>query len=206
MKNILLLSSLLLCAALNAQQIKVSGTVKDSIGIPLEMANIIATNQLDGNMENYSISGHDGKFSISLTGGAVYTLTTTFLGMKPASVEVDLEENAAVPPLEIILFADENQLKGVELTYEMPVVVRGDTIVYNTDSFTNGNERKLGDVLDKLPGISVDDNGDIEVEGKKVSKVMVDGRTFLMGIPDWPPKTFLPMPLAKWKFLKITMR
>ena len=72
-------------------------------------------------------------------------------------------------------------LDKVELVYEMPVTVRGDTIVYNADSFTNGDERKLGDVMKKLPGVEVNEEGEIEVEGKTVSKVMVEGKDFFDG-------------------------
>ncbi|MGB0788855.1 MAG: TonB-dependent receptor, partial [Marinirhabdus sp.] len=74
-----------------------------------------------------------------------------------------------------------NQLDGVEIVYEMPVTVRGDTIVYNADSFNTGNEKKLGDVMKNLPGVEVNDDGEIQVEGKTVSKVMVEGKDFFDG-------------------------
>ncbi|HAI42977.1 MAG TPA: hypothetical protein DCM40_35185, partial [Maribacter sp.] len=66
-------------------------------------------------------------------------------------------------------------------TYEMPVSVKGDTIVYDTDSFVSGTEKKLKDVLENLPGIEINDDGQIEVEGKTVSKVMVEGKDFFDG-------------------------
>ncbi|WP_300439057.1 carboxypeptidase-like regulatory domain-containing protein [Christiangramia sp.] len=181
MKKLLLFSSLLLCTFLNAQNVKISGTVKDSLGNGLEMANIIATQSSNGSMQDYAITNYKGEFSISLPTEIIYLFNVTYLGMKPVSIEVDLTKNLTLDVLEIILHPDENQLDDVELVYEMPVVVRGDTIVYNTDSFTTGNERKLGDVLKKLPGIQIDDNGSIKVEGKNVSKVMIDGKDFFDG-------------------------
>lgn len=202
MKNILLLSMLLLCPILSAQNVKIEGTVVDSIRNPMEMANVIATRQIDGGMENYAITSHDGKFSISLTGGESYILTASFLGMKPASVEVDLTSGKVAVPVEIILFPDEDQLEGVELVYEMPVTVRGDTLIYNTDSFTNGTERKLGDVLKKLPGIQVTEDGEIEVEGKRVSKVMVDGKDFFDGDSKLATKNIPADALSKVEVLK----
>ena len=74
-----------------------------------------------------------------------------------------------------------NELDAVELTYEMPVVVKGDTLVYDADSFKTGTERKLEDVLKNLPGVEVTDDGEIEVEGKAVTKVMVEGKDFFEG-------------------------
>ena len=63
----------------------------------------------------------------------------------------------------------------------MPVVVSGDTLVYDADSFKTGTERKLEDVLKNLPGVEINDDGEIEVEGKAVSKVMVEGKDFFDG-------------------------
>lgn len=202
MKSLLLFSSLFLCAILNAQNVKITGTVKDSLGNGLEMVNIIATKKLDGSMESYAISNYEGRFSIVLPDGNSYLLTASYLGMKAKVVEVDLTGEAAIEPLKIILREDEQLLDGVELVYEMPVVVRGDTIVYNTDSFTNGNERKLGDVLKKLPGIQVDDNGEIKVEGKKVSKVMIDGKDFFDGDSKLATKNIPADALSKVEVLK----
>lgn len=181
MKKVLFLAATLLCSFVTAQNVTLKGVVKDSLGSPLELANIIATRAVDGAMENYAIADSKGEFRISLPEKKVYLFTISYLGMKPLSREIDLTGQPDPKDLEFILFPDENQLDGVELKYEMPVVVRGDTIVYNTGSFTNGTERKLGDVLKKLPGIQVNEDGEIEVEGKKVSKVMVEGKDFFDG-------------------------
>ncbi len=63
----------------------------------------------------------------------------------------------------------------------MPVTIRGDTIIYNADSFNTGTERKLGDVLKNMPGIEINDDGRIEVEGKEVTKITVEGKDFFDG-------------------------
>jgi hypothetical protein len=72
-------------------------------------------------------------------------------------------------------------LNDVEIVREMPVSIKGDTIVYNADSFKSGTERKLEDVLKKLPGVEVNADGEVEVEGKKVTKLMVEGKDFFDG-------------------------
>src|SRR5690625_1251122 len=59
---------------------------------------------------------------------------------------------------------------------KMAMVVRDDTITYRTDKFITGDERKLRDVLKKLPGVEVDREGKVNVNGKKVDKLMVDGK------------------------------
>ena len=79
-----------------------------------------------------------------------------------------------------ILRAD-NVLDEVELIFEMPVTIKGDTLIYNADSFKNGTERKLEDVLEKLPGVEINEDGQVEVECKVVNKLMVNGKDFFDG-------------------------
>jgi hypothetical protein len=83
--------------------------------------------------------------------------------------------------LAIFTMYEDNTLDGIEIVSKMPVTVKGDTIIYNADSFKNGSERKLEDVLEKLPGVEINDDGQIEVEGKAVEKITVDGKEFFSG-------------------------
>lgn len=98
------------------------------------------------------------------------------------------------------------ELDGVEIVREMPVSIKGDTIVYNADSFKTGTERKLEDVLKKLPGVEVDADGQVKVEGKAVNKLMVEGKDFLTAIPNWVSRIFPPMQLTKYKSCATTTR
>ncbi len=164
-----------------AQSIELRGVIKDSIGSPLEFANVIASNKAEGTLESYGITDGQGRYRLSLTSGITYDLKISYLGLKSELLELTVAEDAQDMERDFVLKSDPNQLDDVELVYEMPVSIKGDTIVYNTDSFTNGTERKLGDVLKKLPGVEVNDDGQIEVEGKVVTKVMIEGKDFFDG-------------------------
>lgn len=177
MKFIISLCFALVSLSLQAQ-IKMQGVVKDSIGQPLELANVIAINQSTQALESYSITSADGKYKLGLSKASVYTIQVSYIGMKTISKVMNTE--ASDIDNNFTLY-QENALDEIELTYEMPVTVKGDTIVYNADSFKNGTERKLEDILEKLPGVEVTDDGEIEVEGRIVSKVMVDGKDFFDG-------------------------
>ena len=172
---------LLITLSTTAQSVRISGTVKDDAGTPLELANVIATHSDTGEMESYAISNTAGKFQFNLPSGYNYSLVASFLGLAPTTRELNIGKDADDITLDFVLLPAENQLDDVEIVYEMPVVVRGDTIVYNTDSFTNGTEQKLGDILKKLPGVTVSDDGEIQVEGQTVSKVMIEGKDFFDG-------------------------
>ncbi len=181
MKNLIWIAVILCTASLSAQSINVRGTIKDSIGNPLELANVIATVQANGDIESYAITNSEGRFKLDLSEGDIYILNASFLGYENSIKVVEVLEGSEDINIAFVLKESAAQLDGVEIVYEMPVTVRGDTIVYNADSFNRGDERKLGDVMKNLPGIEVNDDGEIEVEGKAVTKVMVEGKDFFDG-------------------------
>lgn len=161
------------------QSIRFDGFIQDDQKNPLEMANIMAINNATKAMDSYGITNDKGKFQLTLKPNTAYTIKVSYLGMK--SKEIALSTKAENMTQDIVLDGAGIELEGVEIVREMPVSIKGDTIVYNADSFKSGTERKLEDVLKKLPGVEVNADGEIEVEGKKVSKLMVEGKDFFDG-------------------------
>lgn len=178
MKSLLIVLALLFSVNFYSQNIRVQGVLKDSTGVGLEMANVMAVEKATGNMESYAITNEAGKFQLALKANTTYLLKASFIGYTP--FEEELTTGTANIDKDITL-QQGIQMKELEIVHEMPVTIKGDTIVYNSDSFTNGSERKLEDVLKKLPGVEVNEDGEIEVEGKKVSKLMVEGKDFFDG-------------------------
>lgn len=181
MKKIILLIVLLVVGVASAQSIKVRGFVKDSLGAPLELANVIATVQSSGDIESYAITNFEGRYQLDVPKGETYVLKASFLGFQAQDKTITVPEDGEDLNIDFVLNPLADQLDGVEIVYEMPVTVKGDTITYNADSFKTGEERKLGDVMKNLPGVEVNDDGEIQVEGKTVSKVMVEGKDFFDG-------------------------
>lgn len=159
-------------------QIKVEGVVKDSIGNPLELANVIAINQQTKSLESYGITNDQGRYKLALAKNITYTLQVSYIGMKTFEETLSIKETDLTKDF---VLREDNTLDEIHITYEMPVTMKGDTLVYNADSFNKGTERKLGDVLKNLPGVEVNADGEIEIEGKKVGKLMVDGKDFFSG-------------------------
>jgi|TARA_R110002020_G_scaffold474772_3_gene707317 hypothetical protein len=182
MKNFLFaIIALLSLCTVTAQSIKVRGVIKDTVSQPLEFANVVATVTSSGAIESYGITNEKGMYQLDLPKGETYTLKASFLGYDTQEKSVTVPEDSDDITLDFVLKSLAAELDGVEITYEMPVTVKGDTIVYNADSFTTGDERKLGDVMKKLPGVEVNEDGEIQVEGKTVQKVMVEGKDFFDG-------------------------
>lgn len=167
-----------LVTSLATSQVKLEGVVRDSIGNPLELANVIAINQATQKLDSYGITSEDGEYRISLKKNTTYKIQVSYVGMKTEQAEITVQESNVNK--DFVLYYD-NALDEVELVYEMPVTIKGDTITYNADSFNKGTERELGDVLENLPGVEINDDGQIEVEGNVVSKLMVEGKDFFDG-------------------------
>ncbi len=181
MKNLLWACALLLSIAASAQSVKMRGFINDSIGVPLEFANVIATKSGSGDLESYAITNFEGKYQLDLPKNETYIIKASFLGYETQEKTITVAEDGENFTQDFVLNPLASQLDGVEIVYEMPVTVRGDTIIYNADSFKTGEERKLGDVLKNLPGVEVNDDGEIEVEGNAVQKVMIEGKDFFDG-------------------------
>ncbi|NKI31804.1 carboxypeptidase-like regulatory domain-containing protein [Croceivirga thetidis] len=177
MRNLFLFSALLITSQFYAQ-IKLEGVVRDTLNAPLELANVLAFDQSNNTMASYGITNDSGRFSIELGKNSTYEIQISYVGMKTLKEIVETQESDITRDF---VLTPENQLDEVELIYEMPVQINGDTLVYNADSFQDGTERKLEDVLEKLPGVEINEDGQIEVEGKVVNKMMVNGKDFFDG-------------------------
>ena len=177
MKTYLTLA-IVLISSIGLSQVKLQGVVRDSLGTPLELANVIAINKQSSALESFSVTTEDGKYLLSLSKNQTYNMQVSYIGMKTFEQEISTKDIDITKNFNLSL---DNTLDAIELSYEMPVTVRGDTLIYNADSFTNGSERKLEDVLKNLPGVEVNEDGQIEVEGKVVNKLMVNGKDFFDG-------------------------
>ncbi len=164
--------------SLQAQTITVKGIVKDSINEPLVYANVFAVPQDKEVNIAYAITNEQGKYNLEIQKNKSYEVTTSYLGYKPRKATFKFAKDTIY---NFTLKEDKSQLEQVTIKYTIPVKVKKDTITYNAASFITGNERKLKDILKKLPGIEVDRNGNVLANGKKVTKLLVEDKPFFGG-------------------------
>ena len=176
--NKLLFLLILAFSSFAVAQIKLEGFVKDSLNKPLELANVVALNKQSNGLESYAITDKLGYFKLDLAKNQEYIIQVSYIGLKTVEQPLTVLETNIKKDYKL---AQVDELDEVELVYEMPVSVKGDTLTYNADAFNTGTERKLGDVLQNLPGVQINENGQIEVEGKVVNKLMVNGKDFFDG-------------------------
>ena len=171
--------NLLICLfglGVHAQKINFSGVIRDSLQQPLAGSSLVAINQETNALDAYTITTEDGIFALQLQARKKYKIQISALGLQTLNEELTTEEKDIQQ--DYTLRAD---IQLDEVVVKMPVLIKGDTLIYDADSFKNGSERKLEDIIDKLPGVEINDNGQIEVEGKVVNKLMVNGKDFFEG-------------------------
>ena len=158
----------------------ITGVVSDSLNNPLESANIIALPKSENAQLKFAIADNKGRYKLELEKNVKYEVTASYIGFNEQVLLI--EPNSTVLTHNFKLKATGQQLKEIIIKHEYkPIIIKKDTLTYDVKSFANGNERKMKEVLEKLPGVEVDKKGNVTVQGKKVTKMLVEGKSFFGG-------------------------
>lgn len=164
--------------SMQAQEATLSGTITDTLNTPLQNANVLAIPASKDAQIKFSITNSEGAYKLNLKKDLTYSLEVSYLGYFSFKDSIQLQEDSVK---DINLTPSNQTLEEIILTERTPIKVREDTITYRPEKFLTGEERKLRDVLKKLPGIEVDREGNVQVNGKDVTKLLVDGKEFFTG-------------------------
>ncbi len=160
---------------------KISGVVYDSTGSnKLTDAIVIAVRIKDSLLLGYTRTNEQGKFDLKNIPIDTFNLIVSHFRFDDKSYFIfgSTENNEIeIPTIRLQSKAKEIQ-EVVIYANKNPIYFRGDTLVYVADSFKVGQNAVVEDLLKKLPGITVEKNGSIKVQGKEISKVFVDGDEF----------------------------
>jgi hypothetical protein len=172
----------LLCHFLSySQQFEIRGVIKDSAtGDNLQSTTVFLESVKDSTLLTYSITDENGVFL--LEGNTSYRMVnffTSYQGYKEFKKSIDLEKTRTLDLGNIILSDDIESLDDViVVARKAPIIVKKDTLEFNAKSFNTKADATLEDVLKELPGVKVDKDGKITVNGKEVSKILVNGKAF----------------------------
>ncbi|MBN2610093.1 MAG: carboxypeptidase-like regulatory domain-containing protein [Bacteroidales bacterium] len=167
--SILIFSQLLITKVLS--QNTVSGLVQNKQNTPVFLANIIFTDSIDKVIKT-TITDNSGCFIFQNVGEGSYIITISNIGykkkIKPIYVNSDID---------LLITLDDTivSLDEVIVHAEKPISIRNDTISFNVKYFVNGTEQTVEDLLEKIPGINVDDEGAIRIGDQEIEKLMIDG-------------------------------
>ena len=187
-KCLLMLLMILFSPMAFAQQsgVNVTGSVvEQGSDTPIEQATVRLLNVKDSAMVRGVVSARNGSFTLKNVKKGSYLLHITFIGYDPLyqPLQITGKKNPVnVGKLELSDGAIEWG-EAVVIGKAPEVTVRNDTVEYNADSYKVTEGSVLEDLLKKMPGVEVDSEGKITVNGKEVKKVMVDGKEFFSDDP-----------------------
>ena len=157
-------------------QVNVSGTVVDKeSNEPLTGASVIVKGA-DGKIKQYTTSKGDGGFAMSQPSVAGCRLEVSMMGFAKKTIPLD----SVSFPLTVYLEPGITLLKEVTVKADR-IREQGDTITYNVGSFAQQQDRSIGDVLRRMPGINVEQSGKIQYQGEDINKFYIEGSDLLGG-------------------------
>lgn len=160
--------------------IRINGRILNEEKKAIEHANVVIKAK-NGEILNFKNSDIDGNYFIDInTKSTELIIEVTCLGYQKNIHEFLIPESVKIFKLDFFMKTSLLSLPEVNIISKAPpITVKNDTTVFKVKSFITGNEDVVEDVLKKLPGVEVDDNGKIKFKGKPISKVLVEGNDLL---------------------------
>ena len=129
-----------------------------------------------------AVTSTSGSFSIKAPKEGSYTLKVTYVGFKTYSKKITIKEGKDYHAGTISLEPDAIMLKGATVTARaQKVTLKADTFVYNAAAFRTPEGSVAEELVRRLPGAEISDDGTIKINGKEVKKILVDGKEFMTG-------------------------
>ena len=200
LKVIFLLSGMLACAGLAAQNRVTAVLLDSSNGDAVTFATVSLTRDGAKKPDYYNLSTDSGEVSISKVKHGNYTFRAELLGYKAFEKVIKVEGNLDLG--KIGMDPDRQMLDAASVSaVGNPIVVKKDTLEYNANSFKTTENDMLEDLLKKLPGVEVSENGSITVNGETITKITIDGKTFFLDDPQLASKNIPAKIINKLKVI-----
>lgn len=143
-----------------------------------EFANVVAKPVAPSQSVLFATADDSGNYKLTIPVGAAYNLSVSYVGYLAATFF--FEANSDIRRHDFKLAPAKNVLEEVVIKHE-PIVVKKDTLIFDVRSFANGSEYKMKEILEKLPGVEVGSDGSVTVQGKRVTQMLVEGKSFFGG-------------------------
>lgn len=181
-KSILTMLLLLVSIASFAQERLVSGAIIDrDTKDPVEQVTVQLL-KTDSTYVTGAISNEKGLFHLHAPENGKYLLKITSVGYKPTVKRVVIEQDKNLELGNVVVGADAIMLKGAVVTaMAQKVTLKEDTFVYNSAAYRTPEGSVVEELVKRLPGAEVSDDGTIKINGKEVKKILVDGKEFMTG-------------------------
>jgi hypothetical protein len=179
MKYYLWIALLCFTTLASAQRFTLQGRLVDTVNAPLSSATVLLLNPNDSSLVNFCATNAEGNFVLKSIAKGNYLLKITYVGFRSYARTISTDETSVIDFGSIKLEPDVSELEAVVvLADRVPVTVKNDTIEFDAASFKTQENAVLEDLLKKLPGVEVDNDGNVKAQGETVKRVTVDGKNF----------------------------
>lgn len=155
----------------------ITGEIRDSKNQLLPYANVYLKSE-NGSIAAYCYADNNAKYELKTNKIGKYTLNFSALNYQTYNVDIEITPESDILTVNALLTYAPIELKEVVLRSEKQINQKKDTIVFNAKSFATGNEKVVEDLLKKIPGLTVTNDGTIKVGNQEVEKIMIDGDDF----------------------------
>ncbi|TDB64678.1 TonB-dependent receptor [Arundinibacter roseus] len=188
----------LLTQAQTPGRFTIKGTVIDSSGTLLPSATVMLLTPQDSALVNFGRTNEQGELEFKNVKRASYLLKISYVGYLPYEQQVQPGEEAVVDLGQIQLkMLNQDLFEVVIKAARAPLSIRGDTVEYNAGSFKVPPGSTVEDLLRRLPGMQIEQDGTIRSQGQEVKRVTVDGKRFFGDDPKMATKNLPAEAISK---------
>lgn len=149
---------------------------------PMEHVSVQLFTVADSAFVGGTVSNSRGNFSVDVPSVGTYKLRISFVGYQTVEREVTLRRAQNLDLGNIRMATDEFMLKDAVVSANVPqVVVKKDTLLFNPEAFRTPEGSAIEELIKRIPGADIDEDGNITINGKQVEKILLDGKEFMLG-------------------------
>ena len=170
-------------AAQEPRERTISGNVHDAeLKEPMVQATVQLFWAKDSSFVGGTVTDLRGNFAVEAPSNGIFRVKISSIGFQPIQREVTIRRNQSVDMGQLMMATDAVLLKEAVVTGRAAqVVVKKDTLVYNPEAYRTPEGSPIEELIKRIPGAEVDEDGNITINGKAVKKILVDGKEFMLG-------------------------
>jgi len=162
---------------------EITGNVQDAeFKEPVVQASVQLFRAKDSTFVGGTVTDLRGNFSVEAPTNGIYRIRISSIGFQPIQREVSVRRDQSQDLGTLLMSTDAVLLKETVVTGRAAqVIVKKDTLVYNPDAYRTPEGSPIEELIKKIPGAEVDEDGNITINGKVVKKILLDGKEFMLG-------------------------
>ncbi|BAV09622.1 Carboxypeptidase regulatory-like domain-containing protein [Filimonas lacunae] len=186
----LLILSIVFCSVSFAQKTTVKGRIYDSsLHKGLAYATVSLVHEKDSTLVTFGRADSAGYFSFKAIDKGTYLLSTSYVGYLPVWKKLTVQAQEQTEFIPDVSMTDLVTAQNVTVVSKRPpVTMNNDTLEFNSENFKTQPNAVVEDMLKKMPGVTIESDGSVKINGQSVQKILVNGKEFFTGDPKMATK------------------